>query len=66
MREILSEVRESASLNLNSSPIWGCLLAAPGWVLLIGTEYEQSRVLVALLVSIAFLSLQYSITPFAR
>ena len=32
-------------------------------MLLIGSEYEQSRVLVALLVSISFLSLQFSIRP---
>jgi hypothetical protein len=37
-----------------------------GWVLLIGSEYEQCRVLVALLVSICFLSLQFAIRPLRR
>ena len=41
-------------------------LALTGWVLLIGEESEQARVLVALLVSIAFLALHLSIKPLRR
>jgi hypothetical protein len=37
-----------------------------GWVLLIGEDAEQARVLVALIVSIAFLSLHLSIRPLRR
>ena len=39
---------------------------AIGWVLLIGEESEQARILVALLVSIAFLSIQLSVYPLRR
>ena len=41
-------------------------LTLTGWVLLITEEYEQARVLVALLVSIAFLALHLSIKPLKR
>jgi hypothetical protein len=37
-----------------------------GWVLLIGEEYEQGRVIVAIFVSIAFLALHFAVKPFAR
>jgi 4-amino-4-deoxy-L-arabinose transferase-like glycosyltransferase len=40
-----------------------CLL---GWVLLIGEESEQARILVALLVSITFLSFLLSVKPLRR
>ena len=38
----------------------------PGWVLLINEDSEQARVLVALLVSITFLSLHLTIKPIRR
>ena len=41
-------------------------LALCGWVLLIGEAYEQARVLVALLISIAFLTVHLVIRPFWR
>ena len=41
-------------------------LTLVGWVLLIGDEFEQARVLVALFLSIAFLTLHVSIKPFIR
>jgi Ca2+/Na+ antiporter len=41
-------------------------LCAAGWVLLIGEETEQARVLVALLVSIAFLTLQLAVQPYRK
>ena len=37
-----------------------------GWVLLIGEEFEQARVLVALLISLAFLALHMIFKPFKR
>eukprot|EP00966_Prymnesium_polylepis_P304929 7045110-Prymnesium_polylepis.1 len=37
-----------------------------GWVLLISEEYEQGRALVALLVSIAFLTIRLSVKPLRR
>ena len=37
-----------------------------GGVLLIGEEYEQARVLLALLVSINFLAMQLIVKPFRR
>eukprot|EP00966_Prymnesium_polylepis_P045756 1059373-Prymnesium_polylepis.1 len=41
-------------------------LTLTGWVLLIGEETEQARVLVALLVSIAFLTLQLAVQPYRK
>ncbi|KAL1520050.1 hypothetical protein AB1Y20_023526 [Prymnesium parvum] len=41
-------------------------LTLTGWVLLIPSDTELARVLVALLVSIAFLALQLSLKPFKR
>jgi hypothetical protein len=41
-----------------------CLLL--GWVLLIGEDFEQARVLIALLISIVFLAMQLIIQPFKR
>jgi hypothetical protein len=38
-------------------------LTLTGWVLLIGEESEQARLLVALLISIVFLSFHLSIKP---
>ena len=41
-------------------------LTLTGWVLLIGEESEQARVLVALLVSITFLATQLAVKPLRR
>ena len=41
-------------------------LALCGWVLVIGEEYEQARVLVAIFVSTAFLALHLCIQPLKR
>ena len=41
-------------------------LTLTGWVLLLSEETEQARVIVALLVSISFLALHFSIMPFQR
>ena len=41
-------------------------VVSAGWVLLIGEESEQARLLVALLISILFLSLHLSIKPMLR
>ena len=45
---------------------WSPPRLAAGWVLLIGEEYEQARVLVALLVSIASVALHLSVKPLRR
>ena len=41
-------------------------LTLTGWVLMISEQAEQARVLVALLVSIAFFGLQLSVKPLRR
>ena len=41
-------------------------LALTGWVLLIPSEYEQARVLVAILVIFVFLALRFSVRPLKR
>eukprot|EP00966_Prymnesium_polylepis_P238306 5511682-Prymnesium_polylepis.1 len=41
-------------------------LALTGWVLLIGEDYEQARVLVALLVSVSFMAIHLAIKPLKR
>lgn len=38
----------------------------PGWILLISEDAEQARVIVALIVSVAFLSLHLTIKPLRR
>ena len=37
-----------------------------GWVLLIGEEHEQARVLLAILASVFFLALHFSFQPLKR
>ena len=41
-------------------------LTLTGWVLLIGEDFEQARVLVALIVSIFFLTMHLSYKPLRR
>ena len=41
-------------------------LTLTGWVLLVNEEFEQARVLAALLVSVTFLALHFSIKPLRR
>jgi hypothetical protein len=52
--------------NHNLNP--GCVLPikTAGWVLLISEEFEQARVLVALLVSIMFLAFHFAVKPLKR
>ena len=48
------------------SLIMSMVHALLGWVLLIGEEFEQGRVIVAIFVSIAFLALHFAVKPFKR
>eukprot|EP00966_Prymnesium_polylepis_P101622 2353248-Prymnesium_polylepis.2 len=43
-----------------------CGWCGRGWVLVIEEDFEQARVLLCLLMTIGFLSLQFSIKPFRR
>jgi hypothetical protein len=41
-------------------------LTLVGWVTLVEEEFEQLRVLIALLISITFLTMHFAVKPFKR